>query len=86
MGQIQRVRSTSTSKPPRNPGPFSDMDLQHEVDKLLQGTMALNTLNSYRTGLASYEKFLSVQELENKWPPSTDNTFHSIVVVARLVV
>ena len=73
MGQIQKVSPTSTSKPPRNPRPFSDMDLQHEADRLLEGSMALNTLNSYRTGLASYEKFLSVQGLENKWPPSTDN-------------
>jgi hypothetical protein len=69
MGQIQKVSSISTSKPPRNPGPFSDMDLQHEADRLLEGSMALNTLNSYRTDLASYEKFLSVQGLENKWPP-----------------
>jgi hypothetical protein len=33
------------------------MDLQHEADRLLEGSMALNTLNSYRTGLASYENF-----------------------------
>ena len=44
-----------------NPGPFSDMDLQYKADRLLEGSMALNTLNSYRTGLASYEKFLSFQ-------------------------
>jgi hypothetical protein len=37
MGQIQKVIPTSTSKPPRNPGPFSDMDLQHEADRLLEG-------------------------------------------------
>jgi site-specific recombinase XerD len=42
------------------------MDLQHEADRLLEGSMALNTLNSYRNGLASYEKFLSIQGLENK--------------------
>ena len=82
MGQIQKVSPTSTSKPPRNPGPFSDMDLQHEADRLLEGSMALNTLNSYRTGLASYEKFLSVQGLENKWPPSTDNITHFIAYLS----
>ena len=82
MGQIQKVSPTSTSKHPRNPGPFSDMDLQHEADRLLEGSMALNTLNSYRTGLASYEKFLSVQGLENKWPPSTDNITHFIAYLS----
>jgi hypothetical protein len=61
MGQIQKVSPASTSKPPRNPGPFSDMDLKHEADRLLEGSIALNTLNSYRTGLTSYEKYLSVQ-------------------------
>ena len=58
------------------------MDLQHEADRLLEGSMALNTLNSYRTGLASYEKFLSVQGLENKWPPSTDNITHFIAYLS----
>ena len=82
MGQIQKVSPTSTSKRPRNPGPFSDMDLQHEADRLLEGSMTLNTLNSYRTGLASYEKFLSVQGLENKWPPSTDNITHFIAYLS----
>jgi hypothetical protein len=56
MGQIQKVSPASTSKHPRNPGPFSDMDLKHEADRLLEGSIALNTLNSYRTGLTSYEK------------------------------
>ena len=82
MGQIQKVSPTSTSKPPKNPGPFSDMDLQHEADRLLEGSMALNTFNSYRTGLASYEKCLSVQGLENKWPPSTDNITHFIAYLS----
>lgn len=54
------------------------MDLQHEADRLLKGSMALNTLNSYRTGLACYNKFLSVQKLENRWSPSTDNITHFI--------
>ena len=58
------------------------MDLQHEADRLLEGSMALNTLNSYRTGLASYEKFLSIQGLENKWPPSTDNITHFIAYLS----
>ena len=58
------------------------MDLQHEVDRLLEGSMALNTLNSYMTGLASYEKFLSIQGLENKWPPSTDNITHFIAYLS----
>jgi hypothetical protein len=44
MGQIQKVSPTSTNKPLRNPGPFSDMDLQHEADRLLEGSMAVNTL------------------------------------------
>ena len=58
------------------------MDLQHEADRLLEGSMALNTLNSYRTGLASYEKFLSAQGLENKWAPSTDNITHFIAYLS----
>jgi hypothetical protein len=58
------------------------MDLQHEANILLEGSMALNTLNSYRTGLASYEKFLSVQGLENKWPSSTDNITHFIAYLS----
>jgi hypothetical protein len=82
MGQIQKVNPKSTNKPARNPGQFSDMDLQHEADRRLEGSMALNTLISCRTGLVSYEKLLNVQGLENKWHPSTDNITHFIAYLS----
>ena len=44
---------------PKNTGPFSSDDLQDEADRLIDGSLSLNTMKTYETGLSVFTIFFT---------------------------
>jgi hypothetical protein len=64
-----RGRSFSTNHPAR----FSATDIQAEARRLLESSMAHNSVKAYNTGLNTFNKFRQQYQLSESWPPPLDH-------------
>ena len=76
MGQIQELGSTGSTDSTGNTSFFSSDDLQYEVKRLIEGSMSLNTMKTYDTGLAAFTKILQIQGINENWPPKLDTVVY----------
>lgn len=70
MGPVPAGSTTGRFGASRGPSPISVFDIQSEARRLLNASLAPNTVKAYSTGLKTLHKFRQRYSLSQNWPPS----------------
>ena len=82
MSEVSSISVKCSDQSRRNTGQFSSDDLQHEADRLIDGSLSLNTMKTYETGLSVFNNFLQLHGFEVVWPPSLEKVVQFVAYMS----
>ena len=82
MGQIETTGTYSRCSSLPNSTRIPESDLQSEIGRLVNGSMAVNTKETYRTGISSFETFRKEYNFNNIWPSPLSHVTHVIAYLS----